>query len=146
MDNQRSSKAVGILPWNMRMVPICARLCNLSSINAAQKIFSKTYHEIICDTLVRREGALSNAYGAIHMGGVPLEQTMPVQASRLIAELVVNMYNELITDRDMDLWNRPLTIDAHDRAVLLIIRISRYPCDIEIVGDGRSLGKQAGSS
>ena len=80
------------------------------------------------------------------MGRVPLEQTVPVETGRLIAELVVNVYNELIADSNMDLWNRPLTVDAHDRAVLLIIRISRYPGDIEIVGDGRSLGEQAGSS
>lgn len=71
---------------------------------------------------------------------------MPMQSGRLVTELIVHMYNKLISNIHVYCWDWPLIVDAHYWAVLLIIRVPRHPGDIEIIRDRRSLGKQPGCS
>ena len=80
---------------------------------------------------------------AIHMGRSVLVETVEMERSWPILELVVNIDDDLIADIGFNSWDRPLAVDAHDSTLKLAIRISRQPADIKVVGT--SLGRAEGT-
>ena len=60
-----------------------------------------------------------------------------------IAKLVKYIDHETVSYVRSDVWQRPLAIDTNDRSIEKAIRIGSDPCDVEIVGDGGSVGKPA---
>ena len=58
--------------------------------------------------------ALHNSNGTIHRVSTILEQAVKVDAGGLIAELIDEMYCNLLANVDIQDWCRPLPIDAND--------------------------------
>lgn len=65
-----------------------------------------------------------------------LKHAMEVQRRRLIAEIVVSINDEAVTDRGLDGWEWPLLVDRDDPSLVAVIRISVYPADVEVVDAG----------
>jgi len=68
---------------------------------------------------------------------------MEVQACGSIAKVVLHIDDNAISHAGGNPGNRPLAIDAHDRASLQTIRVGRDPGDIEVVRDCGSVGEHA---
>jgi len=62
-----------------------------------------------------------------------------MQGRSMIAQLILEIHNDAISDISGDLWDGPLTIDAHDWARLHPIRICGDPGHIEVVCDSGSM-------
>lgn len=68
-----------------------------------------------------------------------LVQAVEMQRRALVAQRVLDIDNHAIALGSDNGFNRPLSIDAHDRARLLAIRIRVRPCDVEVVRDSRAM-------
>ena len=68
---------------------------------------------------------------------------MKVQASALVPQQIEHIDYETVTDCGSDVWQRPLTVDTHDRSCEHAIGIGSDPRDIEIICDGGSMSIQA---
>jgi hypothetical protein len=137
MYDQRSAKSVGILASLVAVVPICAWLVDLHA-SQLQMSFGRqksTYREVVRKRAPRHDRALRDRNRAIHMRRSVLVQTMKMQRRALVAQRVLDIDNDTVSFRSDNGFNRPLAIDAHDRARLLAIRIRVRPCDVEVVCD-----------
>lgn len=72
------------------------------------------YREVIGETAVWGNRALRCSGRAVHSRMTILIDAVPMKASRLIAEIVVNSHDESIVQIDINLGTRPLTVDAND--------------------------------
>lgn len=82
---------------------------------------------------------MSDTCGAIHFVCTVLKEAMKVNACALIAELIVNIGNDLVTLGEIEHWQRPLSIDTNGRTLLLSVWIGRDPGDVPVVGHGRRI-------
>lgn len=82
---------------------------------------------------------MRHTIGSIHMSAPIHVQSMKMETSRLVAKAVFDVDNQLVALGDCDGWYWPLAIDAHDRAILLTVRVRMGPSNIEVVGDCGSL-------
>ena len=69
-------------------------------------------------------------------------ETMKVQTSRFITQLIQHVDDDLISDIRTDPRYWPLAVDAYGWAVKGTIRIGRDPGDIEIICNCSSLNKR----
>lgn len=96
---------------------------------------SRTYREIVRQRATRRDRTLRRADNAVHLRCAILIQTVEMERSGLVAELVVHIDDNLVAHIDSDLRDRPLVVDANDRSVEGTIRVSGDPSDVEVIGD-----------
>lgn len=61
-----------------------------------------------------------------------------MKSGGLISEIVYHVDDDSVSNIRSDIWEWPLTIDAHHRPFELAIRIRRYPLDCEIIGSCNS--------
>ena len=121
----------------MGVVPISARLVDLPvSAQTVQKINKYLTHcEIIREVFTGRNTALGHSDRTIHLVSPVHVQTVEMKARGLVVQVVLNVDNDSISHTGCDGWQRPLAVDAHDRAHKGGIRIGVDPADIEIIGD-----------
>ena len=105
-----------------------------------------TYLHVVGKALSWPDTTLCHTDRSIHRCGSILVDPMEMQAGGLVAQLVLNIDNKPITFDDIDMRNRPLVVDAYDRARERIIGISCNPCYVEIVCDSRRLHECAAGS
>lgn len=98
-----------------------------------------TYCKIVREGAPGGDPALSNTNNTIHMRCAIHVQAMEMQARRLISQRVLNIDNDLVAFRGYNSWKWPFSIDAHDRACVLAIRICVQPSYVEVVGDSCTL-------
>ena len=68
--------------------------------------------EFICITASGRNAALGDSNGAVHSVGALLEKTMPMKTGRLVAQLVVDVDNDRVTNIGLERRTWPLPIDT----------------------------------
>ena len=66
------------------------------------------------------------------MGSAVHVETMEMQRSRLVAQVIVSIDDDPITNVNLDCRDWPLAIDANDWALESIVRISSDPANIKI--------------
>lgn len=69
---------------------------------------------MVLHVLARRQRALGDSAGAIHDTSGILVEAMPVDTSGLVAQTIVHVYDQAITDVHVNLRARPLAIDTDD--------------------------------
>ena len=74
------------------------------------------------------------------MGSAIHVEAVKMQRGRLISQRILDVDHKLIANVGDNGWDGPLPVDAHDRTCLLAIWIRVHPTDVEVVGDGRSVG------
>ncbi len=97
--------------------------------------------EVILERASRWNATLRNASSTIHVCRAILEHAMPMQARRLISQLIVDIDNQTVSHRTLDGGNRPAAIDSNDRPWKGARWIRGYPGNVEIICDGGSLDK-----
>ena len=137
VNNERSPQAVWVLALSMRVVPIGACLVNLatSSVLMLRQRRCAAYWKGVGEAAVRRHWALSCSSGTVH-GRMPiLVEPMPVKAGRLVAKVVVNGDDKVVSEVNIYLRTRPFTIDSDDRTGKSSIGIPVDPVDAPIILD-----------
>ena len=74
--------------------------------------------KLIREALPGRNGALRNVGRAIHESVALLEDPVPVEAGRLIVQLVRDVDDYLVPGVDLEVWAGPLAVDT------LVTRVS----------------------
>jgi hypothetical protein len=97
VNDQGSTKTIRILTTSVRVVPVGTTLVDL---------------EVILETLAWGNRALSDLASAVHVVGTVLEHAMPMDCSRLVTKIIVNIDDELVADINIDSWTRPLAVDT----------------------------------
>jgi hypothetical protein len=135
VNNKRTAEAVWVLPVDMGMVPVSARLVNLN-MSAANICSTRTwtYSEIISERRTRRNTTLSNANNSVHLVRAIHEKAVKVQRSALITEVIVQVDDDSVADSGFYARNWPLSVDTHDRSRVEAIRVSKDPAYIEVGG------------
>ena len=98
------------------------------------------YGEVVGHGVARRNGALGDLEGAVHLVGAILEEAVEVQRGGLIAEIVVDVDNDGVVDVGVDGRDGPLAVDANGLALKGAVWVGRDPSDGKVVGDDGSLG------
>lgn len=143
-NDEWSAQAVRILGELVTVIPVCTRLIDLHLVSMfAIGIHDswQAYGEIVCERLPYTNRALRSPNDTIHFCGTILIEAMKVQARRAIAQIILHIHNHAISHCGGDPWERPLTIDAHDRSRLQAIRVGSDPRHIEIVRDCGSMSE-----
>ena len=80
------------------------------------------------------------------MVGTLHQQAVEMKTGGLVAELVVEMDDNLVVHIGVDGGNRPLAVDSNDRPLESTIWIRRGPSDVEVIGDsfGVDCGHEGG--
>lgn len=76
---------------------------------------------------------------AVHVVRAVLVHTVPVDRSVLVAQSVVHVHDQTITLVDFDDGKWPLSVDAHDLAIVHAIWVGGGPCHVPVVGNGFGL-------
>ena len=105
----------------MRVVPISACLFDVLMVkllasNGHVRVIDESTHEIIGEFRPRRNGALCHTSRSVHGVGVPLEEAMEMDASRLVAQAIGDIDDNTVTNRCLDRRTRPFSVDADDRS------------------------------
>lgn len=93
-----------------------------------------SYQEFVLDRGTGRGGTLDDTTWPIHLGGLQLVDTVPVNTSCLVAKTIVEVYNEGIANGRFKLGTWPLVVDTNDWSSNAI-RSSPNPCDVPVDGD-----------
>lgn len=105
----------------------------MSARGTEEKLVGATTHRVVVrEGGTGRDPALRHSNGAVHVGRAIHEKTMPVQARGLVSEPIVNVHDDLVSFVGLKGGNGPLVVDAHDRAHMETIRISKHPGDVVI--------------
>ena len=140
MDNQWATQTVRILATLVGMVPVCARLINLLSINYnAYQVQVINYLEVVGESAIWRDGAMRYACCAVHLGRTILVNTVEMKARRLVLQTVLDIDDHAIAYVGGNWRYGPLTVDANSLAWEDAIRVCDDPTDVEIVGYGSSI-------
>ena len=146
MNNDWTPKTIAHLTHIVRMIPVCARLVDLSPVRTWEwkQKGSFAYLEIILESATWRNGALTGTGGAIHCGSACLENTMPMESSGLVTESIVYIHHYPVSHVHVYLGAWPLSVDTYNRPSIPI-RTRSHPCDVPVISN--CLGKrQAGEA
>ena len=138
MDDERTAKAVWVLPIDMRMVPVCSWLVDLEESASESYATIVAYGEVVGDTGTWRHGTLRALGDTIHKACTVLIQAVPMDRGRLISQAVLHIDNESVAHVHLDARDGPLTIDANDWSRMLAIWVSFDPADVQVVCLGGS--------
>lgn len=91
-DDELLSQAIGILPSRVRMVPICARLINLSVCQHLNRVPGNglgqhAYSEVVSHGVSGRNITLCHAWRAVHFICAILVKPVEVQTCCLVSQL-----------------------------------------------------------
>lgn len=96
--------------------------------------------ELVGESVSRRQGALGDAAWPVHVWAEDLVDAMEVQAGSLVAELVVDIDHDGVTDCGLDGWTGPFVVYPNDGSGETI-RVRPYPRHVPVVSDGRAPNK-----
>ena len=102
-------------------------------VSSVQTFDVGTDREVICEFRTRWYATLSNANNSVHFICPIHEDAMKMEGSGLVSELIIYIDNDSITNSCFDPWNRPLSIDANDRALPQAVWIPSDPADLEVI-------------
>lgn len=94
-----------------------------------------THSEVVGELTTRSNTALRYLKWSIHVSGTIHVQSVEMQRGGLVAQLIVDVNNDLVTNRTCHHWQRPLVIDTNSWSHELSIRIRIDPGDVEVVSD-----------
>lgn len=100
-------------------------------------LWSYTYIEVVLHVLSGRNRALGDRAGTVHNGSAILAESMPVDASRLVAQSVINVDNQSVTDLHINLGAGPLIVDTDHRSLKSVgggIDPSDVPIEVDVLG------------
>lgn len=68
------------------------------------------------------------------------EEAMEMKGRRLIAEMIMHVYHDVVANIGVDPGDRPFAIDADRWALERTVRIRGHPADVEVVRHNSCLG------
>lgn len=92
------------------------------------------YRKIVGKRSPRRDLTLRAMCDTVHVICTILIQAMPMERSRLISQVVLDVYYQAVTNIHVNLGNWPFAVYANDWAIFLAIGISDDPADGKVVG------------
>lgn len=93
------------------------------------------YGKVVHHGAIDGNRTLADLNGPVHVSGAILIHSMPVKASRLVSQLIVDIYYQPVAFGHTNSRKRPLAVDANDRAHKGAVWICKNPGDIEVVGN-----------
>src|ERR1700728_3359377 len=94
-----------------------------------------TCSEVISIRGPRRDRTLCDLYWTIHIRRPILKEAMEMQTRALVPELIIDVNNHPVTKGPYNGRDWKLIVDANNGPCVQSIRISEYPCYIEVVRD-----------
>lgn len=145
--DQRPAQTIGVLAVDVGVVPVSAGLVDLVFVCEYVAPWygrrcAGTHLEVVGKPLAREDGTLRDMHRPVHMGGTLHEQAVKMQRGGLVAERVEDIDYQLVALVDVDGRNRPLAVDADDRAVGRTVRVGREPAYLEVVGHRGGPGQE----
>lgn len=84
---------------------------------------ASTYGEIVGERASRWDGTLRDPCRAIHLCGAILKETMEMERSALVSQLIVHVDDEPVAHCGFNHGDRPLAIDSNHRASIQAVWI-----------------------
>jgi hypothetical protein len=72
-----------------------------------------TNREVICENRAWRDGTLRSHCGPIHLILANLIEAVPMDAGRLVAQVICHLHNETVPLTYIDCWRRPLVVHSN---------------------------------
>jgi hypothetical protein len=125
------------------VVPVGTSLINLQDVRTGppiseaivRKLGRFTYRKVVRKHPTRRDSALCDSYGTVHIIGAILEKPVEMQTGALIPELVDYIDDNSVPNGGCKIWKRPLVVDANNRTGQCIIGISGNPGNVPVVSN-----------
>jgi hypothetical protein len=95
------------------------------------------YGEIVGELRSGRNRALRNLTGTVHLGGPVHEKAVEMEGGALVAELIIDIDDDLVANGGGHDGQWPLAVDANGWPLEHAIWVGSDPGDVEVVGDGR---------
>lgn len=95
------------------------------------------YGEVVGEFRAGLNRALSNLGGTVHVVGPVHEEAVEVESGALVAELILDIDDELVANSGSHNRQWPLAVDANGWSLEQSIWVGSNPGDVEVVGHGR---------
>ena len=102
---------------------------------------NQAYSKVVGEARPWRNGALGNLRWPVHVCRPIHEEAVKVKGCRLVAERVVDVDDDTVSYRGLDLGNGPLSVDANGRSVGHAIGIRGNPPNVKIILNGGGIGR-----
>lgn len=101
-----------------------------------------SYCKVVCKGCARGNGALNHTSRTIHVVASVHVEAVEMQRGGLVAQVVVGIDDDPVTNVDLDTRNRPLAIDSNNWTLVGTVRVSSDPANVEVIfprGSGSQL-------
>lgn len=94
-----------------------------------------THGEIVRERASWSNLTLRHTRRTVHVCSSVLKQAVKVKTCGLVAEVILDVDDDIIAFCHCDCRNRPLAIDSNDRSIVNTVWIGIYPANVEVVRD-----------